>query len=181
MKEIELSKNGTVNKGKYFAMVDDDLFEEVNKYDWTYANHGYARNSKMKIQLHRFIWTLKYGDIPEGFDIEHWDENKLNCQISNLRLATRSENNCNKTKQKNNKSGVKGISKEKRKKKRKDGSIHTWECWHAEISKDRRKKTEKRYQKRFPFTDEGFEQAKEWIKQKSLELHGEFSIYNKDK
>jgi hypothetical protein len=161
-------------------MVDDDLFEEVNRYDWHYASHGYARNSKMNIQLHRFIWTLKYGDIPEGLEVEHWDENKLNCQISNLRLATRSENVCNVSKLKNNKSGFKGISKEVYKKECQDG-IHIHEYWRAKITKDKGKKTEKKYSKRFPYTDAGFEQAKEWIKQKSLELHGEFSIYNKDK
>lgn len=49
MKEIELSKHGTVNKGKYKALIDDDVFEEVNKFDWCYHNDGYAtRDDKDK-------------------------------------------------------------------------------------------------------------------------------------
>jgi hypothetical protein len=181
MKEIELSKQGWKNKGKYVAFVDDDIFDEVNQYGWTYHNKGYAYNKKMKILLHRFIWQLKVGEIPEGLEIEHWDENKLNCQISNLRLATRSENNCNRTKLKNNTSGVKGIYKEVLKKEKEDGTYKEYTHWRAQISKDVGKKTEKAYSKRFDYTDEGFVQAKNWIKQKSLELQGKFSIYNKPK
>ena len=178
MKLIELSKTGK-NKGKYSAMVDDDVFEEVNKFNWSY-NSGYANRDdystgKQKhILLHRYIYELKYGDIPEGLEVEHWDESPLNCQISNLRLASHAENMCNKTIRKDNKSGVKGICKVVQKDKRHPG----WklEKWYAKITKDK-----KAYTKRFPFTDEGFEQAQEWIKNMSLKIQGEFSIYNKDK
>jgi hypothetical protein len=180
MKEIELSKKGTKYRGMYKALVDDDVFDIVDEYSWTY-NSGYARNRKMNISLHRFIWTLKFGEIPSGLEVEHWDENGLNCTISNLRLATHSENVCNVTKRKDNKSGVKGICKKVKKREREDGSIYMHENWHAEIRKDYRKKTEKIYTKDFDYTAEGFEQAKKWIEQKSLEVHKEFSIYNKDK
>ena len=178
MKEIELSKQGKKNKGKYKALVDDDIFDIVNQYSWSYQS-GYANNGKMNIYLHRFIWELKYGEIPTGLEVEHIDQNRLNCKISNLRLATHSENACNITKYKNNTSGSRGISKVVYKYEKEDGSTSIYEKWHAEISKDQRKKTEKRYVKDFPYTDGGFEQAKEWIEQKSLELHKEFSIYNK--
>ena len=177
MKKIELSKHGK-NKGKYFAMVDNDIFDIVNQYDWSYSN-GYAKQSKLRTYLHIYIWTLKFGEIPADKEIEHWDENGLNCQISNLRLATSSENRCNVSKRKNNTSGVRGVSKEVNKKECQDG-IHIHEYWRARIAKDKRKKTKKEYSKTFPYTDEGLQQAKNWIKQKSLELHKEFSIYNKD-
>ena len=172
MKEIELSKKGKKNKGKYIALVDDDLFDEVNQYDWCYQSAGYARNSKMNIFLHRFIWNLKFGDIPTGLEVEHIDRNKLNCCLSNLRLATRSENMCNIGKYKNNCSGFKGISKAVYKKKNKNGTIRTYERWRARINKDG-----KQYAKEFPYNDEGFEQAKAWYKQKSLELHKEFPTF----
>lgn len=176
MKEIELSKKGWKNKGKYKALVDDDVFEEVNRYNWTYTSNGYARNKKMTIYLHRFIWELKNGNIPEGLDIEHWDENKLNCQISNLRLATRSENCCNVTKRKNNKSGYKGVSKHVYRKERKDGTYKEYTKWTAEIGKGR-----KRHAKEFPYTEEGLQQAIDWYKEMSLKLQTEFSIFNKPK
>ncbi len=178
MKEIELSKRGTVNRGKYKAKVDDDIFEEVNKFNWSY-NKGYAQNRKLNILLHVYIWTLKFGNIPSGLEVEHKNQDKLDCRLDNLRLATRSENACNITKRKNNKSGVKGLCKIVRKSKDRPG--WSQEKWKAQIRKDERKKTKKGYVKEFPFTDDGFEQAKEWIKQKTEELHKEFSIYNEDK
>lgn len=173
MKEIQLSKTGKKNKGKYKALIDDDVFEEVNKFDWHY-NNGYARNGKINILLHRFIWELKVGEILEGLEVEHKDQNGLNCQISNLRLANRSENNCNKTKYKNNTSGFKGISKVVQRHQHKS-KIYTYEYWQADITKDK-----KAYTKRFPYNSEGLKQAKEWLKNMSLKIQGEFSPY-KDK
>ena len=186
MKEIELSKNGWKNRGKYKALVDDSLFDIVNQYDWSYRHDGYAErrdystNKPKKILLHRYIYELKYGKIPEELLVDHIDGNRLNCQTSNLRLATKSENGCNIKKQKNNASGFKGISKYVQKQKMK-GKTYIYKRWCAEISKDQGKRTEKRYTKYFPYTDDGLAQAKEWYKQKSLELHKDFSIFNKDK
>lgn len=174
MKEIELSKTGWKNKGK-LAIVDEDIFDEVNRYSWSYS-HGYAHNGKMNIRLHRFIWNLKVGEIPEELEIEHIDRNPLNCQISNLRLATHAENMRNKTKQKNNTSNFKGISKYVYRRENKNGTIYIKEKWRASITKDKRT-----YAKDFPFTEQGLQLAKEWYKQKSLELQGKFSIYNQDK
>ncbi len=180
MKKIPLSKTGK-NKGKYFAMVDNDVFDIVNEYDWCYKQ-GYAINSKMGMLLHRYIWTLKVGDIPAELEVEHKNQDKLDCRLENLRLATSSENHCNITIQKNNKSGHKGISREVYKgHPRKDGTYKIYTRWKAIITKDYRKKTKKVYSKRFPYTDEGLKEAIEWYKQKSLELHKEFSIYNKPK
>lgn len=78
-------------------------------------------------------------------------------------------------------SGCKGISKQVDKHIKEDGSISIYEYWLAKITKDERKKTKKVHSKRFPYTEDGFESAKKWIEQKSLEIQGEFSIYNKDK
>ena len=43
--------------------------------------------------LHRLIWTTVYGEIPEGMQINHNDENSLNNSISNLSLMSAKENN----------------------------------------------------------------------------------------
>ena len=185
MKKLELSKRGTVNKGK-FALVDDDIFEEVNKYNWSWtygkkSEIGYAKqDKKLHIFLHVYVWKLKNGEIPEGFEVDHIDRDGLNCQISNLRLATKSENCCNREKNKKNKSGYKGISKHVRKQSLKNGTEKEYIKWTAEVSKDKRKGG-KTYTKEFPYTEEGLKEAVDWYKQKSLELQKEFSIYNKDK
>ena len=173
MKEIELSKTGKKNKGK-LAIIDDDVFEEVNKINWSYKKDGYVRgydrSKKKEVLLHRFIWELKYGKIPKGKIIDHKDGNKQNCQIDNLRLATHSENTCNSKCPKNNTSGYKGISKYISNKK----SEWRKEKWFASITKNY-----KTYVKLFPYTDEGLEEAIKWRERKAKELHKEFSIYNR--
>jgi hypothetical protein len=59
--------------------------------------------------LHRLAWLLTYGELPI-LDIDHIDGNKLNNSISNLRLATRSENMLNTGKRLDNTTGYKGVS-----------------------------------------------------------------------
>lgn len=39
-----------------------------------------------RINLHRYIWIVNNGEIPEGFDVHHKDQNKDNNGISNLGL-----------------------------------------------------------------------------------------------
>lgn len=43
--------------------------------------------------IHRLIWTAVNGEIPEGMQINHIDENTLNNSIYNLNLMTAKENN----------------------------------------------------------------------------------------
>lgn len=88
--------------------------------------HG-AINSTL-YQAHRIAWAIYYGEWPVSA-IDHIDHDKTNNKISNLRLASDSVNNKNKSKQHNNKSGVTGVSWFK-------------DCskWRAEIKVDGRKK-----------------------------------------
>ncbi len=65
-------------------------------------------------QAHRLIWYLIHGDIPAGMTVDHINGDTLDNRICNLRLATISQNSCNRTAQENNKSGYKGVSKKSR-------------------------------------------------------------------
>lgn len=90
--------------------------------------------------------------------IDHIDRDKLNNNLSNLRWTTNSENQTNTKMLKNNTSGQKGITRRIRENK--------YEYWEANITKNGKTIT-----KNFSFSEEGFEEAVKWRKQKELELH----------
>lgn len=106
-----------LTQGKY-ALVDDKDFSELSKFKW-YAhaqksvnNTFYAVRTLIKedrkktmIYMHRCI-----ANTPQGMATDHIDGNGLNNQISNLRVCTTKQNLCNKGKQINNTSGLKGVS-----------------------------------------------------------------------
>lgn len=58
--------------------------------------------------LHRLIWVLEVGPIPEGLEIDHEDGDSRNNRLVNLRLATSSQQKMNRGVQSNNRSGLKG-------------------------------------------------------------------------
>lgn len=66
------------------------------------------RFNKSLYQAHRVMWFLHTGDQPPKY-IDHADGNKLNNCWNNLREATHSQNEHNKTKYVNNTSGFKGV------------------------------------------------------------------------
>jgi hypothetical protein len=52
------------------------------------------RGTPMKYLVHRIVWALAHGEYPRA-DIDHIDNNPANNALSNLRLATRSQNTRN--------------------------------------------------------------------------------------
>lgn len=63
----------------------------------TLSNRGYwiAQIDGKKIAVHRVIWELLNGPIPEGKVIDHINQNRSDNRIENLILASISDNNCN--------------------------------------------------------------------------------------
>jgi len=62
-----------------------------------------CKNSKIKnFKLHRIIYEIYNGTIPDKMFIDHIDNNRQNNNIENLRLANRSENQHNQKVNKNN-------------------------------------------------------------------------------
>ncbi len=109
MKKIALTQ------GK-FAKVDDSDYDFLNKWKWTavkdtktfYATrHGKfsVEGNRNLVYMHRVI--LK---TPKKLKTDHIDGDGLNNQRKNLRVCTDSQNAQNKSKPKNNTSGIKGVS-----------------------------------------------------------------------
>lgn len=95
-----------------FALVDAADFDWINAHKW-YAKKGpyswYARrglNSSVKVIMHRVIM----GVTDPAIKVDHINGNGLDNRRSNLRLATNSQNLCNRGKPSHNTSGYKGVS-----------------------------------------------------------------------
>jgi hypothetical protein len=66
-----------------------------------------------KYLVHRILWFVSTGEFPTEF-IDHKDLNKTNNSIDNLRLCTNKENSHNTLTRKDNTTGYKGVSLDKR-------------------------------------------------------------------
>ena len=162
VKEIQLTQ------GKV-ALVDDEDFEELNKYKWCAHKPGTAStyyamraisviiNGKRKqkmIDMHRQILGF-----PKGM-IDHINRNGLDNRKKNLRICTRSTNRLNSKIRKDNKSGFRGVCWYKQTKK-----------WVAHIAQPRIT---------IGYFDDVIEAAKAYDK-KAIELYGDFAQLNFNK
>lgn len=99
------------------ALVDDIHYEYLNQYTWhftTCRRGGYASRClsgvTRKIFMHQEILILENVDIPRGMEIDHKDRDKLNNQMSNLRVVTRSINALNRGARVDSQSGIQGVN-----------------------------------------------------------------------
>lgn len=109
---------------------------------------------------HRIIFFLKHGYCPDIID--HIDNNTENNRIDNLREATICQNEMNTKLSNRNTSGIKGLRSYENKCGR--------EYWMCEITSNGKKQTN--YLRKD--SPNSFENAKSWLLEKRLELHGEF-------
>lgn len=59
--------------------------------------------------LHRIVWEMHNGKIPDGMTIDHIDHNPANSRIENLRMVEHRDNLKNQSMSRSNKSGITGV------------------------------------------------------------------------
>lgn len=72
------------SEDKKYAFIDGLRFVKDSRTN-------YFLNRKYLIRLHRYIWEKFNGEIPKNFQVHHINHDKLNNDISNLELISRSE------------------------------------------------------------------------------------------
>lgn len=75
------------------------------------TGHLYVSFMSKKYLVHRVIWTLFFGSIADGVEIDHRDGNPANNELSNLRSSDSSQNNCNSRTKTKSAHGLKGVGK----------------------------------------------------------------------
>ena len=110
LEEFYLDSTMTVRrkKGGYHGRFQKDdpakFFMRSDGY-W-YFQMPRVRTTMKKAHL---VYSLAYGQIPEGMDVDHMDGDRGNDHPDNLRLVTCTLNNKNRRKRSDNTSGVTGI------------------------------------------------------------------------
>lgn len=151
-KEIKLSM-GMV------ALVDNEDFDYLNKFRWCAHKRGRAFYAESTINGVRVIMHNVIMNPPKGMLIDHIFHNGLDNRKSQLRLATKSQNNANRTSRKNSSSKYLGVAFEKDRNK-----------WTARIRKNGQGYRLGSFLKE---TDAALAYNK-----KAFELHGEFANLN---
>lgn len=125
MKEIPITKG-------YVALIEDESYELVSQFKWhaaedlrtVYAATRVKKDGKrVTVKMHRLIMGNPLGKV------DHINGNGLDNRISNLRVATDSQNACNRRTPTHNKSGFKGVWWHKR-----------YQHWQASISVNGKRK-----------------------------------------
>jgi hypothetical protein len=144
------------------AIIDNDDYELIKPYSWClnynksglFYSYSYSRinGKKCVLPMHRLILNA-----PTGMLVDHINRDGLDNRVANLRLCSHSENMANRKMSISNKTGVRGVYIDTR---------NTNLMYRADVSKDGIK-----HRKSFS----SLEEAKQWVRYMSMELHGEFA------
>jgi hypothetical protein len=160
-----------MNWSYWFSYKDGELFWSINISKTriqagivagNFDGSGYRQVQLQgkKYMVHRIIWELNNGAIPENMTIDHINQNKSDNRIENLRLASHAENCRNRGLRKDSTTGYKGVSWNKKAQK-----------YSAQVGIDNK-------QKHLGYFDTA-EEAFVVYQKASQELHGEFNVLHR--
>lgn len=79
-------------QGKHWHLSAGFLHIRYNKYNgYAHVSLGVSGNRREQY-IHRLVASAFIGNIPDGYEIDHIDTNKLNNCVDNLRIVTRKDN-----------------------------------------------------------------------------------------
>jgi hypothetical protein len=144
-----------------YARVDRKDYFRLGQYEWYENRDGYAfRRIEVPGQPCQFV-RLHQDILPvsEGLTVDHRNRQRLDNRRSNLRMITNAQQQYNKTKYANNKSGYKGVSFDRHKAR-----------WRADIGAEGTRYFLGRYSTA--------EEAALAYDVAARQLHGEFAVLN---
>ena len=150
-----------IQNSELFAIIDDEDFDLIKGYSWRINNSGYVSSQSFSngknyhILMHRLISNAKNGE-----DIDHKNHITIDNRKENLRACAHSKNMANRKMHKSNKLKVRGVYVEAT-----GVSIR----YRAEVQKDGKKVRS---------SHKSLDEARKWVRDKSLELHGDFACFD---
>lgn len=162
---------------EHFFVVDGIIYHRTkksrmpagSKAGYT-SKSGYCRisHNSTSYMAHRILYQYynEIHDLCPSVQIDHVDGNPRNNSKENLREATVRQNVCNSRMRVDNRAGVKGLSEYTYRK----GCRAEKTYWRGRIKLDGEELS-----CRFPHTDEGRQQAIDWLAETRLRLHGSFA------
>ena len=117
MKLIALTKG-------YYAIVDDDDFDRLNKFNW-HSLKGHCHDKYYAARMsprnhykrHTILMHREIIDVPDGMEVDHINGNSLDNRKKNLRICTKQENRLNKKSKFNAYSKYVGVCRDNTKKR----------------------------------------------------------------